>query len=189
MKRLFVNGKIFTSNEEQLYAEAMLVEDGRITWVGGAPQARVLQDSQQPMEVTDLPAVIYHPYGKGACIYSCAPMEQSKVEGTVEVFDRIILSLLEEAGGLTLRCQETEYLEQVLRYHPADEKYTLSLLNNQSVKKPVTLRDLEFTIQLDTAPKKVYTTLNTPVKWSYADGQLRLELETLEVYDVVTIEP
>ena len=54
MKRLFVNGKIFTSNEEQLYAEAMLVEDGRITWVGGTPQARVLQDSQQPMEVTDL---------------------------------------------------------------------------------------------------------------------------------------
>ena len=54
MKRLFVNGKIFTSNEKQLYAKAMLVEDGRITWVGGAPQARVLQDSQQPMEVTDL---------------------------------------------------------------------------------------------------------------------------------------
>ena len=54
MKRLFVNGKIFTSNEKQLYAKAMLVEDGRITWVGGAPQARVLQDSQQPMGVTDL---------------------------------------------------------------------------------------------------------------------------------------
>lgn len=54
MKRLFVNGKIFTSNEEQLYAEAMLVEDGRITWVGGAPQARVRQDSQQSMEITDL---------------------------------------------------------------------------------------------------------------------------------------
>ena len=48
MKRLFVNGKIFTSNEEQLYAEAMLVEDGRITWVGGAPQARVWRAGSRP---------------------------------------------------------------------------------------------------------------------------------------------
>ena len=145
--------------------------------------------SNPPMEVTDLPAVIYHPYGKGACIYSCAPMEQSKVEGTVEVFDRIILSLLEEAGGLTLRCQETEYLEQVLRYHPATGKYTLSLLNNQAVKRPVPLRDLEFSLQLDSSPRKVYTTLGTPVQWQYAAGQLQLQLDVLEIYDVITIEP
>ena len=54
MKRLFINGKIFTSNEEQLYAEAMLVEDGRIKWAGGGSQARILQDSLKPEEVTDL---------------------------------------------------------------------------------------------------------------------------------------
>ena len=144
--------------------------------------------SNPPMEATDLPAVVYHPYGKGACVYSCAPMEQSKVDGTVEVFNTIILSLLEEVGGLTLCCRETEYLEQVLRYHPKTGKYTLSLLNNQSVKRPVPLQKLEFSLQLNTAPKKVYTTLNTPVQWSHADGQLQLKLETLEIYDVITIE-
>ena len=32
----------------------MLLEDGRITWVGGKSQARILQDSQQDMEVVDL---------------------------------------------------------------------------------------------------------------------------------------
>lgn len=31
---LYINGKIFTSDEENLYAEAMAVKDGRIAWVG-----------------------------------------------------------------------------------------------------------------------------------------------------------
>ena len=34
MKKLFVNGKIFTSDRERLYADAMLVDDGRIVWLG-----------------------------------------------------------------------------------------------------------------------------------------------------------
>lgn len=34
MKRLFTNGKIFTSEHKNLYADAMLVDDGRILWVG-----------------------------------------------------------------------------------------------------------------------------------------------------------
>ena len=34
MIRIFENGKIFTSNSEQLYVESMVVEDGRITWTG-----------------------------------------------------------------------------------------------------------------------------------------------------------
>lgn len=33
-KRAFVNGKIFTSDDSNLYADAILVEDGIITWVG-----------------------------------------------------------------------------------------------------------------------------------------------------------
>ena len=37
MKTLFKNGKIFTSNRQQLYAEAMLVEDGVIKWIGNDP--------------------------------------------------------------------------------------------------------------------------------------------------------
>ena len=115
-------------------------------------------------------------------------MEQSKVEGTVEVFDRIILSQLVEAGGLTLRCQETEYLEQVLRYHPATGNYTLSLLNNQEVKKPVPLYGLQFTLQLGSAPKAVHTTLGVPVTWDYAAGKLHLTLEKLDVFDVITIQ-
>ena len=34
MKRLFTNGKIFTSDLKNLYADAMLIDDGRILWIG-----------------------------------------------------------------------------------------------------------------------------------------------------------
>ena len=54
MKRLFINGKIFTSNRKQLYAEAILTEDGRITWVGGGEEAIQIKDSLCPDEVIDL---------------------------------------------------------------------------------------------------------------------------------------
>ena len=54
MKRLFINGKIFTSNEEQLYAEAMITEDGRITWIGGAEEAKEMAASSQPCAATDM---------------------------------------------------------------------------------------------------------------------------------------
>ncbi len=33
-KIAYINGKIFTSDRENLYAEAMTVEGGRIAWVG-----------------------------------------------------------------------------------------------------------------------------------------------------------
>ena len=33
-KIAYINGKIFTSDRANLYAEAMTVQDGRITWVG-----------------------------------------------------------------------------------------------------------------------------------------------------------
>ena len=53
-RKLFVNGKIFTSNEAQLYAEAMLAEDGRIAWIGTGAEAKRLEDSLGPQEVIDL---------------------------------------------------------------------------------------------------------------------------------------
>lgn len=33
-KSAWVNGKIFTSNDENLYADSMIIEDGAITWIG-----------------------------------------------------------------------------------------------------------------------------------------------------------
>ena len=34
MKYLFINGKIFTSDTKHPYADAMVVQDGKILWVG-----------------------------------------------------------------------------------------------------------------------------------------------------------
>ena len=48
MKKLFSNAKIFTSDRDCLYADAMLVENGRIQWIGtGAP-------AETPDEIIDL---------------------------------------------------------------------------------------------------------------------------------------
>ena len=33
-KHIFINGKIFTSNESYPYADSMVVEKGRIVWIG-----------------------------------------------------------------------------------------------------------------------------------------------------------
>ena len=33
-KKAFINGKIFTSDRENLYAESFIAEDGYITWIG-----------------------------------------------------------------------------------------------------------------------------------------------------------
>lgn len=36
--RLYFHGKIFTSDKENLYADAMIVEDGIIRWIGRESQ-------------------------------------------------------------------------------------------------------------------------------------------------------
>ena len=100
----------------------------------------------------------------------------------------MILSLLEEVGGPTVRCEETEYLEHVLRRNPEKRKYTLSVLNNQEVKKIVPLRDVEFVLQLDIQPQNVYTTLGANVTWEITEGGIRLKIDQLEIFDVVHIE-
>ena len=144
--------------------------------------------SDPPARATDLPALVYHRYGNGACLYSCAPIEQSKVDGNIEVFDQWILSLLDEAGGLTLRCDETEYLSHVLRHNPKTRTYTLSLLNNQNVKKIVPLQNLKFSLDLNISPKNIYATRGADIFWQTEGRFLHLTVEKLDRFDVVHIE-
>ena len=50
--KLFVNGKIFTSDKDSLYAQAMAIKDGRIAWVGSDDKAKEL--ANEAAEVIDL---------------------------------------------------------------------------------------------------------------------------------------
>ena len=52
MKTFYVNGKIITMNESNLYAEAVCVENGRIVSVGEYNEIIKLQE--EPDEVIDL---------------------------------------------------------------------------------------------------------------------------------------
>ena len=105
-----------------------------------------------------------------------------------ELFNRWILSLLEEAGGQTLRCEETEYLEHVLRHHSPKREYTVSLLNNQNVKKIVPLQPVELSLKLACTPQRVWTTIGTPVQWEQEEELLHITLEKLELFDVIHID-
>ncbi|MBQ3520772.1 MAG: amidohydrolase, partial [Firmicutes bacterium] len=50
--KLFVNGKIFTSDKASPYAEAMAVKDGMISWVGSDADAAALKSEAE--EIFDL---------------------------------------------------------------------------------------------------------------------------------------
>ncbi len=50
--KLFINGNIFTSNKDALYAEAMALKDGKVAWVGSDDEAAVLRS--EAADVIDL---------------------------------------------------------------------------------------------------------------------------------------
>ncbi len=144
--------------------------------------------SNPPSEKTDIPALVYNRFGKGACLYTCAPFENSVAVCNYDVFTTLLKMLVCEVGGLTLECDESEYLEHALRHIPEEKRYSLSLLNYQNVKKIVPLCDIELKLSLDIEPRHVYSTLSTPVKLEKQDGKLVLKLERLDIYDVIYIE-
>ncbi|SCZ78614.1 amidohydrolase [Acidaminobacter hydrogenoformans] len=54
-KKLFVNGRIFTANPEQPYASAMLIQNGKIEWIGDeASLDAALLSPETNIEKTDL---------------------------------------------------------------------------------------------------------------------------------------
>lgn len=53
---LYINGKIFTSDDEQPYAEAMAVKDGRIAWVGTCAEAEAAGFAAEASQVVDFGA-------------------------------------------------------------------------------------------------------------------------------------
>ncbi|MFZ7944121.1 MULTISPECIES: amidohydrolase [Bacillaceae] len=49
-KTIFINGRIFTSNFEQPYASAMVVNDGRIEWVGEQPEIAEMEGERVDLQ-------------------------------------------------------------------------------------------------------------------------------------------
>ena len=54
MKQLFINGHIFTSNTEQLYADAMLVGDGKILWIGSQQDVPEICPDSSDIQIIDI---------------------------------------------------------------------------------------------------------------------------------------
>ena len=144
--------------------------------------------SNPPSEKTDIPALVYNKYGKGASMYSFAPFERSKTVCNYDIFATLINSLIDENGGAIFETDECQYLEHVIRHSAEKKHYTVSLLNYQNTKKIAPLYNVCFSLLLDIEPKKVYTNLGTEVKWEKRDGKLYFDLARLDIYDVIYIE-
>lgn len=144
--------------------------------------------SNPPSEKTELPAIVYNRYGKGACLYSVAPFEIDTAVCSLDIFATILKGLIDEVGGLTIECDESEYLELVLRHSPEKRHYTVSMLNFQTVKKIVPMYNIRFLLNIDVEPKKVYTNLGREISCEKCGGKLCFELEKLDYYDVLYIE-
>ncbi|MDO4869151.1 MAG: amidohydrolase [Bacillota bacterium] len=82
MKRLFINGKIFTSDRARLYADAMLVDDGRIQWTCSRQELHTLLSklsvSAEDMRVTDLQGHTVIPGFVGAHMHPMMLAEYSR---------------------------------------------------------------------------------------------------------------
>lgn len=143
--------------------------------------------SDPPTEKTNLPALVSHSYGKGTSVYSLMPFELSEAVCNYDIFTKLICNLVNQNGGSILETEESEYLEHVVRHNPVKKHYSISLVNYQTVKKIVPLRDIHFSLHLDLEPKQVYSTLGTPVSWKRMDDRLHLTLEKLDIYDVIYI--
>jgi len=144
--------------------------------------------SNPPGEKTDLPALVYNPYGEGACLYSFAPFSRSEAVCNYDIFAELMKRLIDEKGGMIFETEESEYLEHVVRHSKEKQHYTVSLLNYQNVKKIVPLYDVQFSLRLDVEPKKAYTNLGMDVAVEKRDGKLFVRLAKLEIYDVICIE-
>ena len=121
-------------------------------------------------------------------MYTFAPFSRSKAVCNYDIFAELINSLVDERGGAIFECDESEYLEHVIRHSEEKKHYTVSLLNYQNVKKIVPLYNISFALKLDVEPKKVYTNLGTEVKCEKRDGKLYFDLAKLDIYDVIYIE-
>ncbi len=144
--------------------------------------------SNPPSEKTDIPALVRNRYGKGVCVYSSAPFENSTAVCSYDILTAILKDLLNEVGGMVLECDESEYLEHALRHDAENKRYTLSLLNYQNVKKIVPMHNVEVSLNVDVDPVRVCSTLGREVKCEKCNGKLLLTLSKLDIYDVIYIE-
>lgn len=144
--------------------------------------------SNPPAEYTQLPGLIFNSYGKGCCCYSAAQLESCQEFSAREIFARIVEKLAEKNGGLTFSTEEGEHLEHVLKRRHSGNGYKISLLNNQSIDRPVPMRDVAFTLRMEQTPVRVYSVSGTPVTWTRKDDRIHFLLSELPLYDEILLE-
>ena len=141
--------------------------------------------SNPPAVKTDYPALVYHPYGKGACLYSAAVFEDSTNDCDYRLLANLFGLLLDEVGGLTVETDESEALELVLRHNPEKKYYTFSLLNYQELRRPIPLTNVQFLFRSDVAVRELCSVRGASVSYEKKEDGFHFTLEKLEHFDVI----
>jgi len=96
---LLTNGQFYTVNPNQPWVEAMVIEEGKITYLGGISGAEIYLAQQQVSQVdtTDLGGkmiipglhdVHSHPLEAGSDLITCLLDQQSSIQGYINEIDR-----------------------------------------------------------------------------------------------------
>lgn len=125
-KHAFINAKVFTSDKEQPYAEAFIIEDGIISWIGAQadmPETGCIPEDLQGKRV--IPGFVdchMHPSILADCYkkISCLPPEITSIEELVE-------AIRKERSNLGSRTwiEGWGYDEGKLKEHRAPNRYDL----------------------------------------------------------------
>ncbi len=141
--------------------------------------------SNPPAEKTNVPALVYNKYGKGACLYSAVGFESSANDCDHRIVANLLSLLLDEVGGLTVTTDESEALELVLRHNPEKKYYTFSLLNYQELRRPIPLTNVTFAFHKDVTPRELYTVQGASISYEKKEDGLYFTLDKLEHFDVI----
>lgn len=116
MKKLFCHGKIFTADRRQLFVQAMLIDDGIITWIGSDEEAgRIkandsLQDDLMQIDLqgrTVIPGFVdahLHPMMLAECSkqIACLPPKINSIEELIQTIADVRDELQHSEGDGTL---------------------------------------------------------------------------------------
>ena len=134
-RKIFINGKIFTSNDDQPYAETMIVENGKITWIGQAKDLEHVQgqvvDLQNRRVIPGLIDAHLHPLflARASTQITCMPPVIHSIEELITALQKQI-----EGEGSLHWIESWGYDEGKLAERRAPNRYDL---DRSSLEVPI----------------------------------------------------
>ncbi|HTO21890.1 MAG TPA: hypothetical protein VMQ10_05370, partial [Spirochaetia bacterium] len=141
--------------------------------------------SNPPGKRTDRPALLRSTYGKGTVIWSAVPLEAANRPPHGDVFAELIRSL---GGSFSFSSDAPEVVELILFRDAQAKRRTLGMINLQDRFRPIPVPGFQVSIRMADKPSQVRTVPDhDPVRFSYADGQVTVDVNGLHLHQMLEI--